>query len=68
MTALIEATATSLWDVSATIQSTGTVSADDWELARVACSHLLHALTHPPAAQPHRKEHYGPGQAPAQTR
>jgi hypothetical protein len=52
LTALIEATATSLWDVSATIQSTKTVSADDWELARAACSHLLLALAHPPAATP----------------
>jgi hypothetical protein len=49
---LIRNTATSLWDVSEVADSTQTVTADDWELARVACSHLLLALEHPPAPSP----------------
>jgi hypothetical protein len=42
---IIKATAESLWDVSETILSTGYATADDWELARAAASHMLAALT-----------------------
>ncbi|MDR3792417.1 MAG: hypothetical protein P4L03_03460 [Terracidiphilus sp.] len=49
---LIRSTAESLWDVAETIFSTGMVRADDWEEARLAASHLLAALEHPPASTP----------------
>lgn len=49
---LIQATATSLWDVGGSILATGYATADDWELARAAASHLLLALEHPPATEP----------------
>lgn len=49
---LIRSTAESLWDVAETAWSTGEVRADDWEEARLAASHLLAALEHPPAPTP----------------
>jgi hypothetical protein len=49
---LIRSTAEQLWDVAETIFSTGTVRADDWEMARLTASHLLAALQYPPAETP----------------
>jgi hypothetical protein len=50
MVCLIRSSAEQLWDVSETIDSTGYVSADDWETARLVASHLVAALAQPPAA------------------
>lgn len=50
---LIQSTAQSLWDVGSTILATGYATADDWELARAAASHLVLALQQPPAPAPH---------------
>jgi hypothetical protein len=45
--ALIKSTAEELWDVAGNMESSGYVTADDWEAARSAASHLLAMLEVP---------------------
>lgn len=50
---LIQRTAEELWDVSATILTTGVATEADWEMARLAASRMLAALQRPPSPKPH---------------